>query len=140
MNFSEKLKSARAAKGMTQKDLAKASGISERSIQSYELGVRSPRNEESYRKLARALSLPADVLLDDNAAFVLQAGRQYGTRGRRQAEEVVRAFRIAAAGGELDDDDLDFIKEAMLQTYEDAKAYNRRFVNKRFLDDGDSNE
>lgn len=140
MNFSEKLKSARAAKGMTQKDLAKASGISERSIQSYELGVRSPRNEESYRKLAQALGLPADVLLDDNAAFVLQAGRQYGTRGRRQAEEVVRAFRIAAAGGELDDDDLDFIKEAMLQTYEDAKAYNRRFVNKRFLDDGDSNE
>ena len=103
MNFSEKLKSARAAKGMTQKDLAKASGISERSIQSYELGVRSPRNEESYRKLAQALGLPADVLLDDNAAFVLQAGRQYGTRGRRQAEEVVRAFRIAAAGGELDD-------------------------------------
>lgn len=140
MNFSEKLKSARAAKGMTQKDLAKASGISERSIQSYELGVRSPRNEEGYRKLAQALGLPADVLLDDNAAFVLQAGRQYGTRGRRQAEEVVRAFRIAAAGGELDDDDLDFIKEAMLQTYEDAKAYNRRFVNKRFLDDGDSNE
>ena len=140
MNFSEKLKSARAAKGMTQKDLAKASGISERSIQSYELGVRSPRNEESYRKLAQALDLPADVLLDDNAAFVLQAGRQYGTRGRRQAEEVVRAFRIAAAGGELDDDDLDFIKEAMLQTYEDAKAYNRRFVNKRFLDAADSDE
>ena len=140
MNFSEKLKSARAAKGMTQKDLAKASGISERSIQSYELGVRSPRNEESYRKLAQALGLPADVLLDDNAAFVLQAGRQYGTRGRRQAEEVVRAFRIAAAGGELDDDDLDFIKEAILQTYEDAKAYNRRFVNKRFLDAGGSDE
>ena len=140
MNFSEKLKSARAAKGMTQKDLAKASGISERSIQSYELGVRSPRNEESYRKLAQALGLPADVLLDDNAAFVLQAGRQYGTRGRRQAEEVVRAFRIAAAGGELDDDDLDFIREAMLQTYEDAKAYNRRFVNRRFLDAGGSDE
>ena len=58
----------------------------------------------------------------------------------RRLAAIVRAFRIAAAGGELDDDDLDFIKEAMLQTYEDAKAYNRRFVNKRFLDDGDSNE
>jgi len=138
MNFSEKLKSARAAKGMTQKDLAKASGVSERSIQSYELGVRSPRNEDTYRKLAEALGLSADVLLDDNAAFVLQAGRQYGNRGRKQAEEVIRAFRIAAAGGELDDDDLDFIKEAMLQTYEDAKAYNRRFVNKRYLDPGAS--
>ena len=138
MNLSEKLKSARAAKGMTQRDLAAATGISERSIQGYELGVRTPRKEETYRKLAEALDIPVDTLLDDTASFVLQAGRKYGNRGRAQAEEVVRAFRIAAAGGELDDDDLDFIKEAMLQTYEDAKAYNRRFVNKRYRDPGAS--
>jgi len=134
MNLNEKLKSARAAKGMTQRELAAATGISERSIQGYELGVHTPRKEESYRKLAEALDIPVDTLLDDTASFVLQAGKKYGNRGRAQAEEVVRAFRIAAAGGELDDDDLDFIKEAMLQTYEDAKAYNRRFVNKRYRD------
>jgi len=138
MNLSEKLKRARAAKGMTQRDLAAATGISERSIQGYELGVHTPRKEESYRKLAEALDIPVDTLLDDTASFVLQAGKKYGNRGRAQAEEVVRAFRIAAAGGELDDDDLDFIKEAMLQTYEDAKAYNRRFVNKRYRDPGAS--
>ncbi len=138
MNLSEKLKSARAAKGMTQRDLAAATGISERSIQGYELGVHTPRKEESYRKLAEALDIPVNTLLDDTASFVLQAGKKYGNRGRAQAEEVVRAFRIAAAGGELDDDDLDFIKEAMLQTYEDAKAYNRRFVNKRYRDPGAS--
>ena len=138
MNLNEKLKSARAAKGMTQRELAAATGISERSIQGYELGVHTPRKEESYRKLAEALDIPVDTLLDDTASFVLQAGKKYGNRGRAQAEEVVRAFRIAAAGGELDDDDLDFIKEAMLQTYEDAKAYNRRFVNKRYRDPGAS--
>ena len=138
MNLSEKLKSARAAKGMTQRELAAATGISERSIQGYELGVRTPRKEESYRKLAEALDIPVNTLLDDTASFVLKAGKKYGNRGRAQAEEVVRAFRIAAAGGELDDDDLDFIKEAMLQTYEDAKAYNRRFVNKRYRDPGAS--
>ena len=72
------------------------------------------------------------MLLDEDASFVLQASEQYGDRGRRQAEEVVRNFRVAAAGGDLDDSDLDFIKEAMLQTYHDAKAYNQRFRNKRY--------
>ena len=84
-------------------------------------------------KLAEALDIREEVLLDENASFVLQAQAQYGSRGRQQAEEVVRTFRIAVTGGEMDDDDLDFIREAMLMTYHDAKAYNQRFRNKRCL-------
>ena len=133
MNFSDKIRSARTAKGMSQKELADASGISVRTIQNYETGAKMPKSKDSYKKLANALDINEDVLLDDNAEFVLQAGEKYGSRGRKQAEEVIRNFRIAAAGGELDDDDLDFIKEAMLQTYKDAKEYNRRFVNKRYI-------
>ena len=132
MNLGEKIKNARTAKNMSQKDLAKATGISERTIQNYELGARMPKKRETYTKLAEALGIREEVLLDDDASFVLQAAEQYGSRGRQQAEEVVRNFRVAAAGGEMDDDDLDFIKEAMLQTYHDAKAYNQRFRNKRF--------
>ncbi len=132
MNLSEKIRNARTAKGMSQKDLAKAAGISERTVQNYELGARMPKKRETYTKLAGALGVREEVLLDEDASFVLQAQEQYGTRGRRQAEEVVRSFRVAAAGGEMDDDDLDFIKEAMLQTYHDAKAYNQRFKNKRY--------
>ena len=136
MNFSDKIRSTRTAKGMSQKELADASGISVRTIQNYETGAKMPKSKDSYAKLANVLGINEDVLLDDNAEFVLQAGEKYGSRGRKQAEEVVRNFRIAAAGGELDDDDLDFIKEAMLQTYRDAKEYNRRFVNKRYVPDG----
>ena len=132
MKFSEKLKNARAARNMSQKDLAKAAGIAERTVQNYELGTNTPRKRETYTKLAEALDISAEVLLDEDASFVLQASEQYGDRGRRQAEEVVRNFRVAAAGGDLDDSDLDFIKEAMLQTYHDAKAYNQRFRNKRY--------
>lgn len=136
MTFSEKIKSARAAKNMSQRDLAKATGISERTIQNYELGASMPKSKSTYEKLAAALEINSQTLLDENAEFVLQAGERYGTRGRKQAEDIIRNFRVAAAGGELDDDDLDFIKEAMLQTYEDAKAYNRRFVNKRYQSGG----
>ncbi len=132
MNLGEKIRNARTAKNMSQKDLAKATGISERTIQNYETGARMPKKRDTYTKLAEVLNIREDVLLDDDASFVLQAQEQYGSRGRQQAEEVVRNFRVAAAGGEMDDDDLDFIKEAMLQTYHDAKAYNQRFRNKRF--------
>ena len=132
MNFAEKIKNARIAKDMSQRELAKAAGIAERTIQNYELGTSMPKKRETYTKLAEVLDVREEILLDDDATFVLQASARYGSRGRKQAEEIIREFRVAAAGGEMDDDDLDFIKEAMLQTYEDAKAYNQRFRNKRY--------
>lgn len=132
MNFGEKIKNARTAKSMSQAQLAKETGISLRTIQNYELNARMPKKRDTYAKLAEALGINEEVLLDDSASFVIQAAEQYGGRGRQQAEEIIRNFRVAAAGGELDDEDLDFIKEAMMQTYWDAKKYNERFRNKRF--------
>lgn len=115
---------------LSQKELSEMTGISLRTITNYESGGRKPKTKESYQKLSAALGLEVSELMDDMDDFVIKAQEQYGSRGRRQAEDVVRTFRIAAAGGELDDDDLDFIKEAMMQTYEDAKKYNKRFANK----------
>ena len=140
MTFSEKIRNARTVRGLSQKDLAAATGITERTIQNYETGASLPKKRDTYARLASALGVSADMLMDENASFVLQASEQYGSRGRRQAEEVIRNFRVAAAGGELDDDDLEFIKEAMMQTYEDAKKYNARFRNRRFQAGSDSQE
>lgn len=132
MTLGEKIKNARTAKNMSQKELAKATGISERTIQNYELNARLPRKRETYAKLADALGVSENLLLDEDASFVLQASADYGRRGRQQAEEIIRNFRVAAAGGEMSDEDLDFIKDAMMQTYQDAKAYNQRFRNHRY--------
>ncbi|MBR4204456.1 MAG: helix-turn-helix transcriptional regulator [Clostridia bacterium] len=130
MEFGEKVRKARLAMNLSQKELSEMTGISLRTITNYESGGRKPKTKESYQKLSAALGLEVSELMDDMDDFVIKAQEQYGSRGRRQAEDVVRTFRIAAAGGELDDDDLDFIKEAMMQTYEDAKKYNKRFANK----------
>ncbi len=130
MNFGEKLRAVRLAKDISQTELAEITGLSRRAIIKYEMDGIKPKSKETYQKLADALGVDVSELMDDTDDFVLKAQEQYGSRGRRQAEEVVRSFRIAAAGGELDDDDLDFIKEAMMQTYLDAKKYNKRFANK----------
>lgn len=42
MTCSERIKELRASKGLTQKQLAKESGLSERGVQNYELGERVP--------------------------------------------------------------------------------------------------
>ena len=131
MDFSEKIKKARMAKEMSQKDLAKASGLSERTIQNYELGSRLPKSRDTYMKLAKALDIFPKILLDDEASFVLSAMENYGPRGRQQAIQFLDNFRasFAAAGGSLSNEDIDFMRDAMMQTFEDAKEYNQRFRN-----------
>ena len=42
MTCSERIKELRTKNGLTQKQLAKESGLSERSVQNYELGERIP--------------------------------------------------------------------------------------------------
>lgn len=44
-DFGEHLKTMRQKKGLTQKQLGKETGTSERAIQNYELGVRKPTYE-----------------------------------------------------------------------------------------------
>lgn len=140
MTFAEKLRSARKDAGLTQKQLAQNCHIGLRTITNYENGTHLPQKEETYTALAHALGVTAESLKDENSDFVMKAQTEYGGKGRRQAEEVIRSFRVAAAGGELDDDDLDFIKEAMMQTYWDAKRYNQRFANRRYQKTSEGND
>ena len=132
MTFGEKIKQARSAKNMSQHDLAVSAGLSDRAIQNYESGTRVPKDKTICMKLAAALDTTVEKLLDDSSEFIMNASEQYGSRGRRQAEEIIRSFRVAAAGGDMSDEDLDFVKDAMMQTYQDAKRYNQRFVNKKY--------
>lgn len=65
--FSENLKAAREAAGLTQKDLAEAAGLTEVSIWNYEAGKHEPQ-VSSLVKIAKALNLSVDVLLDYEAS------------------------------------------------------------------------
>ena len=132
MNFNEKIRNARLAKGFTQSDLAKATGISLRTVQNYELGARLPKTRDTYTKLARALGINEEVLLDDNASFVIRANEQYGSRGARQAWDMVAEIGSMWAGGEMNEEDMDAIMQALQDAYWDAKKSNRKYVNRRY--------
>ncbi len=139
MEFSEKIRNARIARDMSQSDLAKASGVSLRTIQNYELGASMPKKRDTYAQLAHALGISESVLLDEDASFVLRASEQYGSRGAKQALDMVNDIAAMWAGGEMEEEDMDIIMQAMQNAYWEAKKNNRKFVNKRYLDGGNSN-
>ena len=135
MEFNEKIRNARMAKGWTQKDLAQATGMALRTIQNYELGARLPKKRDTYLALAKALDINEEVLLDDSASFVLRANERYGSRGARQAWDMVADLAAMWSGGEMDEEDMDAIMQAMQEAYWEAKKNNRKYVPKKHRKD-----
>ena len=138
MEFSEKIKIARKAKGLSQRELAEASGMALRTIQNYELGKVRPKKQDTYGALAKALDISEDALLDENASFVIRAGERYGSRGAKQAWDMVSDLAAMWAGGEMDEEDMDAIMKAMQDAYWEAKKNNRKYVPKKYRDEEDS--
>lgn len=100
MAFDERLKKYREQKGLTQDQLAKRSGISCRMIQNYESGLYRPRLGAA-EKLASALEIPVSDLLGESGTLVAQATEKYGSRGAKQAEELMSEVTGLFAGGDL---------------------------------------
>lgn len=65
MTVGERIRAARKAKGLTQKQLGEACGIAEPTIRRYELGKLNPKYE-TLQKIAKPLGLEAQQLLPDN--------------------------------------------------------------------------
>ena len=126
MEFGEKIRNARIAKNMSQKELAELSGLSLRTIQNYELGTRMPKKQETYTKLADVLGIEESSLLDENVSFVLRANERYGGDAMKQALDLVADVRALWSGGEMAEEDMDEIMRAMQEAYWDAKENNRR--------------
>ncbi|MCR4951964.1 MAG: helix-turn-helix domain-containing protein [Solobacterium sp.] len=125
MDFSEKIRNARIAKGWSQDQLADHSGISRRTIQNYELGARLPKKRETYKVLAETLGIDESVLLDENVDFVLRANEQYGSTAMKQALNLVEDVRALWAGGEMEEEDMDEIMRALQDAYWDVKKKAR---------------
>lgn len=134
MEFSEKIRNARIAKNMSQKELAEISGLSLRTIQNYELGLRLPKKRDTYTALADALGIREEALLDKDASFILRASERYGSRGARQAWDMVSDLAAMWTGGEMDEEDMDAIMQAMQEAYWEAKKKNRKYVPKKYRD------
>ena len=134
MSFAENLRRLRKEKGLTQEQLARQIGVGKRAVIGYETEGRYPRKHDIYQKIADALDCTTNDLLTDSDQFVAKAQEEYGTRGRKQAEEAVNTITGLFAGGELSEEDRDAVAKAIQDAYWYAKERNRKYTPFRFRD------
>ena len=129
MTFGEKIKEARLAMNLSQTELAQMTGISERSLYTYEQLGTLPR-KSNIRKLAEALHISVSYLLDesetdsqshiDQDMFILEAKENFGSKGAKEAQEV-----LGRVNSLLDEDAKDVFFQAIMSVYMDSKKTAR---------------
>ena len=134
MTFGDKLRETRIALNLSQAELSQLTGLSERSLYTYEqLNIR-PRNS-NLKKLAQALNVSPDYLLDDgeedpqkffdSAKMIDDVKKEFGTKGAREAHDVLERAGALLAGGELDEDAKDAFFQSLIEVYLDSKKNAR---------------
>lgn len=132
MSFKNRLRDMRVQAGITQKGLASAVGITERSIQNYELGTRKPNNMEVVQKIADALHTTTEYLLGSEETFVIEAHEKGGAKSARDVNELVSEVTALFAGGTLDENAKEGVMAAINRAYWDAKEKNKKYTPKKY--------
>lgn len=135
MSFGEKLKTVRLSLNLSQSELAEKTGISERSLYTYEQTSTMPRSG-NIRKLADALNVSVGYLLDDEETdphknidqdiFIDNSKNEFGYKGAREATEILSRASALFAGGELDDEAKELFFRSLMEVYVDSKREARK--------------
>lgn len=132
MTFGEKVKNERNRLGLNQDELAKKIGVTRRVISSYENDSSRPRGTERYKKLAEALGVNINYLLSEDEAFIADVEDNYGHRGAKQAKELLAEVTGLFAGGEMADEDMREMVDAIQEAYLIAKKNNKKYTPKKW--------
>jgi transcriptional regulator with XRE-family HTH domain len=140
MQFGDKIRAARQAVEMTQETLAEKVGVSRRTIALYETNKRKPKNAGTIIALAKALNVSTDYFMTDDElkqiqeqdAFLEQAGEQYGNRGKAQARLLLDQTSALFAGDDLSEDDKEAFFRTMTEIYFDAKAKAKKYTPNKY--------
>lgn len=133
MTFGEKIRELRMKKGLTQTDFGKAVGVSLRTVRGWEAEGRYPRYKDLYKKIAEVLDCDTVYLMTEEENFITEATEQYGSRGAKQAQAILKQTAALFAGGDLSDtDQIAFLNEIQ-SLYLDSKKRAKKFTPKKYL-------
>ena len=144
MNFSDKIKFQREQNHLTQKGLAELVGVSQRAIAAYESSGTIARIS-TMRKLAHALNVSYDYLKHDEITdpsygiekmdYIDEVHGQLGEKAARDINNILEANRALFAGGELADEDMREMVDAIQEAYLIAKKNNKKYTPKKYRKD-----
>lgn len=135
MTFGEKVKNLRKTKNMNQTQLANEIGVSLRTVRGWEVEGRYPKQHDLYQKLADALGCDVSYLMTEEESFITEAAEQYGSRGAKQAQQILEQAAAMFAGGELSDEDKIAFMDEIQSLYLDSKKRAKKFTPKKYLKD-----
>jgi len=150
MTFGERLRNARVAMNLTQTELALKAGIAERSMPKYEQHGVHPQ-APTLKKLAGVLNVTVSYLLGDDEPservsanhekFLESAKKNFGYKGKREAQDIVERVTALFAGGELKEQEKEIFFQSLTEAYFETKAKARKkFSGKKRLSANESRE
>lgn len=141
MPIGENIKRLRTMHGLSQKELAKIAGVSDKAVSTWESGLKEPRMG-AVQKIADHFGLKKSNLIEDNGLEISITPKQSPTsddlpaltqRDERQIakdlEDMLHSLKGSAAMGELEDEeDMELLKASLLQ----AMTLSKRIAKKKF--------
>lgn len=138
MTFGEKFKAERKKRKMTQQEVADGLHVNLRMITRYEHGISFPRTKAAYKRIADFFGVDVNYLMTEEEEFVAEASEKYGSRGMKQAQELVDGFAGLCAGGTLSEQDKDAVMRALQEIYWESKERNvAKYTPKIYRKDGE---
>jgi len=131
MTFAEKFKAARMQAGLSQDKLSTELGISKRTVVNYEQGVTLPTSDK-LPIIAKYFGMSIESLISENEEFVASAYEQGGSKGAREASELVDELSGLFAGGRLSEDEKDTVMRAIQNAYWIAKDESKKYTPKKY--------
>ena len=135
MTFGEKVKTLRTTKKMSQAQLAQELGVALRTVSGWENQNRYPKKRELYQNLADILGCDISYLMSEEESFITEASEQYGSRGAKQAQQILEQAAAMFAGGELSDEDKTAFMDEIQMLYLDSKKRAKKFTPKKYLNE-----
>lgn len=135
--FQERFKSLRREKNLTLEELANILGTTKTTLSRYENNKRTP-DSEFIRLASKFFGVSTDYLLGETDIrnpydeFLAQAKEQYGSRGKKQAKELLENIQTMFDGGELPEEDKDEFFRAITEIYFESKEKNRKYTPKKY--------
>ncbi len=132
MAFKDKLKELREANNMTQSQLASLINVTTRTLQNYETGRSYPKNQSIIMKLCGVFNCEPNVFLTPEDDFLQEVAQNYGSRGVRQAQNIIAQTNALFAGGELDEADQEAFMQAITEIYFESKRKAKKYAPNKF--------
>ena len=134
MLFGEKIKDLRIHRGLTQETIAEKIGVTARSYQNYEAGIKYPKQTYVYKKLMNVFGVDMDYLITIDDQYVIEAKAKGKARAMRDVAKLIKEVDGSLfAGGYLATEDREKVIAALVEQYwEVRQRYKEKYTPKKY--------